>query len=93
MGALFLTTSSIYDNSRKPLRITRSIPKWHQEVERLNDQIVIGANAMSGMNFFRFTKQTFFGLAATIVTIETFVIQHSTAKAEREALVNCTLQE
>ena len=91
-SALFLFASNIYENSRKPLKITRMVPNdsWTQEVERFNDQIYSETNALSGMNFFYLTRSVLFGLAGTILTYELVMVQYDTTEKEIKAWMNCT---
>lgn len=67
---MFLCASAILENSRKPLKIFRSISndRWYEEVERFSEQLRSENNALSGMNFFYMTKKVLFGLASTILT-------------------------
>lgn len=89
---MFLFASSIYESSRKPLQIIRSIPEggWRQEIKRFSDQIMNETNALSGMQFFYLTRTVLFGLAGTILTYEIVLLQYNTTEAEREAWINCT---
>jgi gustatory receptor len=88
---MFLLASSIFEKSRKPLRIIRSVPNegWCQEIERFADQIKIEVNALSGMNFFYLTRKVLFGLGGTILTYELVLLQFNNKEAEIDALVNC----
>jgi gustatory receptor len=90
-SGLFLFASRIYESSRKPLQITRTIPNegWSQEIERFDDQIHSEMNALSGMNFFYLTRSVLFGLAGTILTYELVLLQYNTAEEELDAWVNC----
>lgn len=88
---MFLFAATVYESSRKPLKIFRSIPDrgWSQEVERFSEQIMVETNALSGMNFFYLTRSVLFGLAGTILTYEIVLLQYNTAAVEREAQLNC----
>lgn len=85
-SALFLLASSIYENSRKPLKIIRSIPNegWFQEIERFSDQIRGETNGLSGMNFFFMTRRVLFGLASTILTYELVLLQFNSEADEKD---------
>ena len=90
-SATFLFASSIYEASRKPLKIIRSVPDqgWCQEIERFSDQINTEVNALSGMKFFYLTKKALFGLAGTILTYLLVLLQFNTTEKEREDWVSC----
>lgn len=95
-SAMFLLAASIFETSRKPLRIIRSVPEegWCQEVERFADQLKNEENALSGMSFFIMTRKVLFGLAGVIVTYELVLLQYNNnnnkeKEKEIEALVTC----
>lgn len=81
-SALFLLASSIFENSKKPLKIFRSIPNegWCQEIERFSEQIKSETNSLTGMNFFNITRKALLGLAGTILTYELVLLQYNTDK-------------
>lgn len=81
--------TKIYENSRKPLKIIRSISEecWHPEVKRLRDQIVSDVNSLTGMNFFHLTRDALLSLVGTITTYELFLLQNT--EAEVLVAVNC----
>lgn len=76
----------IYENSRKPLQITRTIPSngWFQELERLEHQFHYEVNALSGMKFFYLTRSALFALAGIILTYEIAMMKYETTEAEQE---------
>jgi gustatory receptor len=90
-SGLFVFASSIYENSKRPLRIFRSVPNegWFQEIERFNDQVHLEVNALSGMKFFCLTRSVLLGLAGTILTFELVLLQYNTTETELDAWVNC----
>lgn len=83
--------TKIYENSRKPLKVIRSISEecWNPEIKRLRDQIVTDVNALTGMNFFYLTRDVLLSLVGTITTYELFLLQDHDTEAETNAVVNC----
>lgn len=57
--AVSLYSAAIYDESRKPLRILRCVPKesWCLEVKRFAEEISNDLVALSGMKFFHLTRK------------------------------------
>jgi gustatory receptor len=84
ISGLFFFASSIYENSKRPLRIFRSIPNegWFQEIERFNDQVHFEENALSGMKFFCLKRSVLLGLAGAIITYELFLNQKHKEEVE-----------
>ncbi|XP_055373595.1 gustatory receptor for sugar taste 64f-like [Condylostylus longicornis] len=72
-----LCASKIYDESKKPLKILRSIPGkfYKNEAKRFLELIVNTQAALSGMNFFHITRKFMLSVAGTIVTYELVLIQ------------------
>ncbi|XP_073836402.1 gustatory receptor for sugar taste 64f-like isoform X1 [Musca autumnalis] len=75
--ALSLYSAAVYDESRKPLRVLRSVPKesWCLEVKRFALEISSDLVALSGMKFFHLTRKLVLSVAGTIVTYELVLIQ------------------
>ncbi|XP_012159837.1 gustatory receptor for sugar taste 64f [Ceratitis capitata] len=75
--AVSLYSASINDESRKPLRILRCVPKesWCTEVKRFSEDISSDLVALSGMKFFYLTRKLVLSVAGTIVTYELVLIQ------------------
>uniref|UniRef100_A0A1I8MLZ4 Gustatory receptor n=1 Tax=Musca domestica TaxID=7370 RepID=A0A1I8MLZ4_MUSDO len=75
--AVSLYSAAIYDESRKPLRVLRSVPKesWCLEVKRFASEISSDLVALSGMKFFHLTRKLVLSVAGTIVTYELVLIQ------------------
>ncbi|XP_053955486.1 gustatory receptor for sugar taste 64f-like [Anastrepha ludens] len=75
--AVSLYTASIHDESRKPLRVLRCVPKesWCTEVKRFSEEINSDLVALSGMKFFYLTRKLVLSVAGTIVTYELVLIQ------------------
>lgn len=90
-AGFFLFTSSIYESSKKPLKITRTIPNsgWFQELERFNDQVHTEVNSLTGMKFFYLTKSALLALAGMILTYDLVLLQYSTTEADLDAWGNC----
>ncbi|XP_070498768.1 gustatory receptor for sugar taste 64e-like [Chironomus tepperi] len=72
-----LITSSINDESIKPLAIFRTIPNdgWSQQLQRLSNQIQTKSTALSGRHFFTITRGIIISIAGTIITYELVLIQ------------------
>lgn len=89
--ATFMFATKIYENSRKPLKVIRSISEksWNSEAKRLRDQIVDDVNALTGMNFFHLTRDVLLSLVGTITTYELFLLQDHDTEAVRNATVTC----
>lgn len=90
---MFLLASKVYENSRKPLQIIRSIPNqgWHMELERFSDEVRNEMNALSGMKFFFLTRKVLFALAGSILTYEIVLLQFNTSDSDKEAWSRCDI--
>lgn len=57
--AVSLYTADVNDESKKPLRVLRCVPKesWSPEVKRFSDEISSDLVALSGMKFFHLTRK------------------------------------
>ncbi|KAI8118769.1 Gustatory receptor for sugar taste 64f [Lucilia cuprina] len=75
--AVSLYSSTVHDESRKPLLILRCVPKesWCLEVKRFAEEISNDLIALSGMKFFHLTRKLVLSVAGTIVTYELVLIQ------------------
>ncbi|XP_067643398.1 gustatory receptor for sugar taste 64f [Eurosta solidaginis] len=75
--AVSLYSATIHDESRKPLRVLRCVPKesWCTEVKRFSEDINSDLVALSGMKFFYLTRTLVLSVAGTIVTYELVLIQ------------------
>ncbi|KAM7355981.1 gustatory receptor 64f isoform 3-T3 [Cochliomyia hominivorax] len=78
--AVSLYSSTVHDESLKPLRILRCVPKesWCLEVKRFEEEISNDLVALSGMKFFHLTRKLVLSVsivAGTIVTYELVLIQ------------------
>lgn len=89
----FLFASKVYENSKKPLKIIRSIPNrgWHIELERFSNQVRYETNALSGMKFFFLTRKVLFALAGAILTYELVLLQFNTTDTDMEAWSRCDI--
>lgn len=76
-SAMFFIASSINDESRKPLKILRTIPSegWFSEAQRFSHQVQSECIAMSGKKFFFITRGIIISIAGTIVTYELVLLQ------------------
>lgn len=56
--AVSLYSADIYEESKKPIEILRSVPhgSWYTEVQRFAEEVVNGMAALTGMQFFFLTK-------------------------------------
>lgn len=57
--AVSLYAAEIYDESKKPIDVLRSVPhdSWCVEVQRFSEEVVNGKVALSGRQFFFITRQ------------------------------------
>jgi gustatory receptor len=87
----FLCGSLIQDSARKFYHIMRSIPSegWHQEVERLDNDIKTETIAMSGAQFFYLSKPALFTISGTLFTYVLVLLDFNTTKEERANWVSC----
>lgn len=69
-SAMFLLASSINDESKKPLKVLRSIPNrgWFPETERFSQQIQKDCIALTGKKFFYITRGIIISIVGTIVS-------------------------
>lgn len=74
---MFFITSSIHDESKKPLKILRTIPNegWFNETNRFSQQVQSDCIAMTGKKFFYITRGIIITIAGTIVTYELVLLQ------------------
>lgn len=66
--AVSLYSASINDESRKPLRILRCVPKesWCTEVKRFSEDISSDLVALSGMKFFYLTRKLVLSVSSSV---------------------------
>lgn len=90
-STMFLMSSGICEESKKPLDVIRSIPTqgWYSETERMFNQLKDDKNAFSGMDFFFVNRKLLFGLCGSLVTYELVLLQFDTKEIDFEALINC----
>ncbi|XP_033242686.1 gustatory receptor for sugar taste 64e isoform X2 [Drosophila miranda] len=74
---LSLYSSSINDESKRPLRIFRMVPReyWCDELKRFSEEVHMDTVALTGMKFFRLTRGVVISVAGTIVTYELILLQ------------------
>lgn len=92
---MFFIASSIHDESRKPLKILRTIPSdsWFPETERFSQQIQNGCIALSGKKFFFLTRGIIISIAGTIVTYELVLLQFDADKIVSDLFNPCNNME
>lgn len=75
--AILLFAASIHDESKRPVKVLRMVPKkmWCTEVERFIEEVVNGTLALSGMRFFHLTRKLILSVAGTILTYEIVLVQ------------------
>lgn len=83
-SAVFFIASSIHDESKKPLKILRTIPNdgWFGETQRFSKQVQDDCIALSGKKFFFISRGIIISIAGTIVTYELVLLQFDTEKIE-----------
>lgn len=93
--AMFFIASSINDESRKPLKILRSIPNdgWFNGTERFSQQVRNGCTALSGNKFFFITRGIIITIAATIVTYELVLLQFNTNEIKSDLFDPCPKED
>ncbi|KAH8349763.1 hypothetical protein KR084_005651 [Drosophila pseudotakahashii] len=74
---LSLYSSSINDESKRPLVIFRLVPRefWCDELKRFSEEVQMDNVALTGMKFFRLTRGVVISVAGTIVTYELILLQ------------------
>ncbi|KQS43542.1 gustatory receptor for sugar taste 64e [Drosophila erecta] len=74
---LSLYSSSINDESKRPLVIFRLVPRefWCDELKRFAEEVHMDNVALTGMKFFRLTRGVVISVAGTIVTYELILLQ------------------
>ncbi|KAH8298631.1 hypothetical protein KR018_003289 [Drosophila ironensis] len=74
---LSLYSSSINDESKRPLLIFRLVPReyWCDELKRFSEEVHMDNVALTGMKFFRLTRGVVISVAGTIVTYELILLQ------------------
>ncbi|KAH8338228.1 hypothetical protein KR067_005883 [Drosophila pandora] len=74
---LSLYSSSINDESKRPLSIFRLVPReyWCDELKRFSEEVHMDNVALTGMKFFRLTRGVVISVAGTIVTYELILLQ------------------
>ncbi|CAO1403359.1 unnamed protein product [Diamesa serratosioi] len=76
-STLFLMAASINDESKRPIKVLRTIPPegWHSETERFCHQVQTEKIALSGRKFFHLTRNIIISIAGTIITYELVLLQ------------------
>nr|XP_017020312.1 gustatory receptor for sugar taste 64e isoform X2 [Drosophila kikkawai] len=74
---LSLYSSSINDESKRPLLIFRLVPReyWCDELKRFSEEVYLDNVALTGLKFFRLTRGVVISVAGTIVTYELILLQ------------------
>ncbi|XP_020801489.1 gustatory receptor for sugar taste 64e [Drosophila serrata] len=74
---LSLYSSSINDESKRPLLIFRLVPReyWCDELKRFSEEVHLDNVALTGLKFFRLTRGVVISVAGTIVTYELILLQ------------------
>lgn len=74
--AVSLYSSTVHDESRKPLRILRCVPKesWCLEVRRFEEEISNDLVALSGMKFFHLTRKLVLSVSSFFLFFYSFVL-------------------
>lgn len=92
VSSTFLFASTIYEQSRKPLEIVRTIPNegWCQELERFFIQLKYQENILSAMGFFFITKKLLLSFAAALITYE-LVLVRGKFELTHAFVVDCSL--
>lgn len=91
MSATFLFASTINENSRKPLRVLRSIPTegWCEELQRFFNQIKDDEGGLSGGRLFFMTRRLLFSLAGILLTYVLVLLQFDVANDELFQVIDC----
>lgn len=65
--AVSLYSAEVYDESKKPITVLRSVPhdSWCSEVQRFLEEVVNGNVALSGMRFFYLTRRHILNVGKT----------------------------
>lgn len=84
--AVSLFAARLNEESKKPIKVLRSIPSssWNTEAKRLFDDVVFNAVALSGMEFFFLTRSLILKMAGTIVTYELVLLQFNHAQNQTQ---------
>ncbi|KAF6206482.1 hypothetical protein GE061_017715 [Apolygus lucorum] len=79
-----LCAASIYENSKKPIKMLFMVPSetYNVEVHRLLLQVLLDRQTLSGFNFFYITKGLLLTVAGTILTYEIFLVQLDNLKED-----------
>lgn len=67
--AVSLLAAHVNDESRKPMKILRSVPshQWNPEAKRFFDEVVCNKVALSGKEFFFITRKLILNMAGTAI--------------------------
>lgn len=92
---MFFIASSIHDESKRPLKVLRTIPNdgWFSETQRFSQQIQNNCIALSGKKFFFITRDIIITIAGTIVTYELVLLQFDADKINSIVLDKCQFNE
>jgi gustatory receptor len=88
---MFFIAASIHDESKKSLKILRTIPAdgWFPSTQRLSKQIQTNCIALSGKKFFFITRGIIISIAGTIVTYELVLLQFNADEIETGMVNPC----
>ena len=80
--ATFMYASFIVENSRKPLRIFRTIPTegWSEELQRFSNQIKSDCGGISGNKLFYVSRHMMFRFAGALIMYELVLFQFEEAE-------------
>jgi gustatory receptor len=79
---MLLITSSVHEESKKPLKVLRHVPNegWFRETQRFSLQVQTNCFAMTGKKFFSITRGIIITIAGTILTYELVLLQFDADK-------------
>lgn len=88
---MLILSSSIHDESLKPLAIFRTLPTegWFNETQRLCEQIQRSGVALSGKKFFYLTRGLIISIAGSIITYELVLLQFDNDKIVSDMFNPC----
>ena len=90
-SALFYFASSIHDESKRPLKILRTIPNegWFNETQRFYQQVQDDYIALSGKKFFFITRGIIISIAGTVITYELVLFQFKVDEIKSQMFDPC----
>ncbi|XP_058834397.1 gustatory receptor for sugar taste 64a-like isoform X2 [Topomyia yanbarensis] len=86
---MLYVTSSVYEESLRPLKLLRIFPtlSWNLDLQRLVDHVSMKRIAFSGKRFFFITRPLILAMAGTIITYE-LVLLDQVAK-DKDTTLDC----